>query len=48
MAALAGAMSVLSGRVVADGTQEELLARTGRDTVEEAFVSLLGSEEGLG
>ena len=39
---------IARGRVVADGTQEELLARTGRDTVEEAFVSLLGSEEGLG
>ena len=39
---------VASGRVVADGTRDDLLERTGRDTVEEAFVALLGSEEGLG
>lgn len=39
---------VASGRVVADGTRDDLLDRTGRETVEEAFVALLGSEEGLG
>ena len=38
---------VASGRVVADGTRDDLLERTGRDTVEEAVVALRGSEEGL-
>jgi sodium transport system ATP-binding protein len=35
------------GSVVASGTPEEIVARTGRDTLEEAFVDLIGSEEGL-
>ncbi len=35
------------GIVVATGTAEELQARTGRLTLEEAFVDLIGSEEGL-
>ena len=38
---------IAQGRVVADGTREQLLERTGRDSVEEAFVALLGSEAGL-
>jgi sodium transport system ATP-binding protein len=36
------------GRVVAEGTPAELLARTGRDHLEDAFVQLIGTEEGLG
>ncbi len=35
------------GRVIANGTGAELLDRTGRATLEDAFVSLLGSGEGL-
>jgi sodium transport system ATP-binding protein len=35
------------GSVVADGTPAEIVARTGRATLEEAFVALIGSEEGL-
>jgi sodium transport system ATP-binding protein len=35
------------GRVVAIGTADELLARSGETTLEEAFVRLLGSGEGL-
>jgi sodium transport system ATP-binding protein len=35
------------GRVVAVGTAAELLARSGEPTLEEAFVRLLGSGEGL-
>ena len=35
------------GQVQADGTRAELLARTGQTSLEEAFVSLLGSSEGL-
>jgi sodium transport system ATP-binding protein len=33
--------------VVADGSSDELRARTGADTLEDAFVSLIGSGEGL-
>ena len=36
------------GRVVAEGTPDELLARTGRGQLEDAFVQLIGTEEGLG
>jgi sodium transport system ATP-binding protein len=35
------------GRVVAQGTAAELVAQSGADTLEDAFVSLLGSGEGL-
>ena len=35
------------GRVVADGSPEALLQRTGLDSLEEAFVKVIGSEEGL-
>ncbi|MGH8713295.1 MAG: ATP-binding cassette domain-containing protein [Casimicrobiaceae bacterium] len=35
------------GRVQATGTRAELLARTGDTSLEDAFVSLLGSAEGL-
>jgi sodium transport system ATP-binding protein len=35
------------GRVVAVGTPAELMARAGTASLEEAFVSIIGSEEGL-
>jgi sodium transport system ATP-binding protein len=38
---------VAGGRVVADGTPDELRARTGRDSLEEAFVAAIGSDQGL-
>ncbi len=38
---------VAHGRVVADGTPDELRARTGRDSLEEAFVAAIGNDEGL-
>ncbi|MBM7113122.1 ATP-binding cassette domain-containing protein [Archangium primigenium] len=38
---------VARGRVVADGTADELRARTGKDSLEEAFVTVIGSEQGL-
>ena len=36
------------GRVVAEGTPDELLQRTGKTDLEDAFVQLIGTEEGLG
>ena len=48
VAALCGSIVILGhGRVVAVGTAAELLARSGEPTLEEAFVRLLGSGEGL-
>jgi len=38
---------IAKGRVVAEGTAEELLRRAGRDNLEDAFVHLIGSDEGL-
>jgi sodium transport system ATP-binding protein len=38
---------IAKGEVAADGTAEELLARTGCSSLEDAFVKLIGSEEGL-
>ncbi len=38
---------IAKGEVAADGTEEELLERSGCDTLEDAFVQLIGSEEGL-
>jgi sodium transport system ATP-binding protein len=38
---------IAKGEVAADGTAAELLARTGCDSLEDAFVKLIGSEEGL-
>ena len=38
---------IASGRIVAQGTPEELRARTGAATLEDAFVRALGSDEGL-
>lgn len=39
---------IAHGRVAAEGTPEELLARTGETNLEDAFVQLIGTEEGLG
>jgi sodium transport system ATP-binding protein len=39
---------VTRGRVVATGTPAALMAATGRSTLEDAFVAVLGTEEGLG
>jgi len=36
-----------NGRVVARGTADELTAQSGERSLEEAFVRLLGSAEGL-
>ena len=48
VAALCDRIVVLSqGRVVAVGTADELVARAGTAGLEDAFVALLGSDEGL-
>ncbi|MDQ2917593.1 MAG: ATP-binding cassette domain-containing protein [Pseudomonadota bacterium] len=48
VAALCDRIVVLShGRVVADGTASELIARAGTTSLEDAFVALLGSDAGL-
>jgi len=38
---------IAKGEVAADGTTGELLERSGCDSLEDAFVQLIGSEEGL-
>jgi sodium transport system ATP-binding protein len=38
---------VSNGVITAQGTPRELLARTGRDNLEDAFIEAIGSEEGL-
>jgi sodium transport system ATP-binding protein len=38
---------IAKGQVAADGTARELLERSGCDSLEDAFVRLIGSEEGL-
>ena len=38
---------IAKGEVAADGTAGELLERSGCETLEDAFVKLIGSEEGL-
>jgi sodium transport system ATP-binding protein len=38
---------IAQGRVVADGTPDELRAQTGLTNLEDAFVKVIGSEEGL-
>ncbi len=38
---------IAKGEVAADGTAEQLLERSGCDSLEDAFVHLIGSEEGL-
>lgn len=48
VAALCDQVVVMArGRVVAQGSPEALRAQTGKDSLEEAFVALIGSEEGL-
>lgn len=38
---------IANGRVAAAGTQQELLERSGKTTIEDAFVQLIGTDEGL-
>ena len=38
---------IANGEVAADGSADELLARSGCESLEDAFVQLIGSEEGL-
>jgi sodium transport system ATP-binding protein len=38
---------IAKGEVAADGTAQQLLERSGADSLEDAFVKLIGSEEGL-
>jgi len=48
VAALCDRIVILgAGRVVAAGTAAELIAQSGAATLEDAFVSLLGTGEGL-
>jgi sodium transport system ATP-binding protein len=48
VSALCDTIVILSrGRVVASGTAAEILAQTGEATLEDAFMALLGSGEGL-
>ena len=48
VAALCDRIVIISdGRVAAEGTADELLARSGKNNLEDAFVTLIGSAEGL-
>jgi len=48
VAALCDRVVVVSrGRVAAEGTPEELKAATGRESLEEAFVQIIGTDQGL-
>lgn len=38
---------IAKGRIAADGTADELLQRSGASDIEDAFVQLIGTEEGL-
>jgi sodium transport system ATP-binding protein len=38
---------IAHGKVVAQGTPDELRESTGEQNLEEAFVKIIGSEEGL-
>jgi sodium transport system ATP-binding protein len=38
---------IAHGRVVAEGTPEEIKTRAGKDSLEEAFVSVIGTDQGL-
>jgi sodium transport system ATP-binding protein len=38
---------IARGRVVAEGTPEEIKTRAGKDNLEEAFVSVIGTDQGL-
>jgi len=48
VAALCDEVIVIArGNVVASGTPAEIRARTGQENLEEAFVQLIGTDEGL-
>jgi sodium transport system ATP-binding protein len=48
VAALCDQIIIISNGVIsAQGTRDELLQRTGRDNLEDAFIEVIGSEEGL-
>ena len=48
VAALCDQIVIISnGAVAAQGTSAELLTRTGRDNLEDAFIEIIGTEEGL-
>jgi sodium transport system ATP-binding protein len=48
VAALCDEVVVIArGGVVAAGTPDEIRARTGQENLEEAFVQLIGTDEGL-
>ena len=38
---------IAKGEIAADGTAAQLLERSGCDSLEDAFVALIGSEDGL-
>jgi sodium transport system ATP-binding protein len=38
---------IARGKVVARGTPDEIRAQTGKDSLEDAFVEVIGSGEGL-
>ena len=38
---------IAQGKVVAAGTPDEIRARTGHDSLEDAFVAAIGTTEGL-
>jgi sodium transport system ATP-binding protein len=38
---------IAHGKVMANGTPDEIRAQTGETNLEEAFVKVIGSEEGL-
>ena len=48
VAALCDRIVVIAhGKVMANGTPDEIRAQTGETSLEEAFVKVIGSEEGL-
>ena len=40
-------LDIAKGEVVASGTADQLREQTGEDNLEDAFVKVIGSEEGL-
>ena len=38
---------IAGGRVAAQGSPDELRQRTGQDNLEDAFVTIIGTKEGL-
>jgi sodium transport system ATP-binding protein len=48
VAALCDQVVVMAkGRVVAQGSPAELCARTGKNSLEDAFIKLIGTDEGI-